>query len=286
MKAPEFDYVRPETLDEVFALLDDEARDSRLLAGGQSLVAALNFRLDAPELLIDINRIDGLAGVEEADDHVRIGALTRHAEVENSDIVERHLPLLSQAIGNVAHAAVRNRGTFGGSLALADPAAEIPACCLAYDATITAISSAGSRKIKAGEFFHGLYETALNDNEVITSVEFRKRTSGDLMAFDEITRRHGDYALAGLAFAATGGDRLTHPRVVFFGVSDQPVRAKEAETILDGAKLDTTLIAAAVAKATDGVELSSDTSASEAMKAHLAGILLKRALTRILEDRP
>lgn len=285
MKAPEFDYACPDTLDEVFALLDDEARDSRLLAGGQSLIAALNFRLDAPELLIDINRIDGLAGISEDGDIIRIGALTRHADVENSQLIARHLPLLSKAIGNVAHAAIRNRGTFGGSLALADPAAEIPACCLAYDATIIASSSGGSRAIEAADFFHGLYETALEDQEIITAVDFRKRAPDELFAFEEITRRHGDYAMAGLAFSAAGSETAEDPHIVFFGISDRPVRAFEAEAILKAARLDEPVIAAAAGKATEGIELSSDTSASEAMKAHLARTLLTRTLTKILEDR-
>lgn len=285
MKAAEFAYIRPDTLDEVFVLLDDSDRDCRILAGGQSLMAALNFRLDAPELLIDINRIDGLAGIREEADSVSIGALTRHADVESSNIIANHLPLLSQAIGNVAHAAIRNRGTFGGSLALADPAAEIPACCLAYDATISVMSSSGIREIRADDFFHGLYETALEDNEVITSVTFAKRRSGDVTGFDEITRRHGDYALAGLALAATAGEKMENPRIVFFGISDQPVRAKAAEAVLEGARLDEPLIVAAADRATDGIELSSDGSASEAMKAHLAKILLKRSLQSILGAR-
>lgn len=283
MKAPEFDYVCPDSLEEVFVLLDDEACDSRLLAGGQSLIAALNFRLDAPELLIDINRIDGLSGISEDGGIIRIGALTRHVEIENSKTVARHLPLLSKAIRNVAHAAIRNRGTFGGSLALADPAAEIPACCLAYDAIITAASSNGSRTLKAADFFHGLYETALEDHEIITAIEFPKRTANDLFAFDEITRRHGDYAMAGLAFSATGNKNIEDPHIVFFGISDRPVRAVEAEAILDGASLDQPAIAAASSKAAEGIELSSDTSASEAMKAHLARTMLARALTSILE---
>ncbi len=286
MKAPEFDYVRPDTLEDVFVLLDDETCDARLLAGGQSLIAALNFRLDAPELLIDINRIDGLSGIVEDGDNIRIGALTRHVEVENSQIVARHLPLLSKAIGNVAHAAIRNRGTFGGSLALADPAAEIPACCLAYDAIITASSSSGNRTIRAADFFHGLYETALEDHEIITAVEFKKRAPNDLVAFDEITRRHGDYAMAGLAFSAAAKGKIEDPHIVFFGISDRPIRAVEAEAILEGARLDQPAIAAAASKATEGIELSSDTSASEAMKAHLARTLLNRALTSILEEKP
>lgn len=286
MKAPEFDYARPESLEEVFDLLDDKSRDTRLLAGGQSLIAALNFRLDAPELLIDINQIDDISGISEDGNTIRIGALTRHVEVENSQTVAQHLPLLSKAIGNVAHAAIRNRGTFGGSLALADPAAEIPACCLAYDAMITVNSSGGSRAIKAADFFHGLYETALEDHEIITAIEFAKRTPDDLFAFDEITRRHGDYAMAGLAFSATLNEAIEAPKIVFFGISDRPVRSFEAEAILSGARLDQPAIAAATSKATDGIELSSDTSASEAMKAHLAGTLLNRALTGILEGRP
>jgi carbon-monoxide dehydrogenase medium subunit len=284
LKSPAFDYVRPASLDEVFALLDDESRDGRILAGGQSLMAALNFRLDAPELMIDINRIDGLAGVSEENDRIRIGALTRHVEIEHSEIVARDLPLLSRAIRDVAHAAIRNRGTFGGSLALADPAAEIPACCLACNATIHAASSAGERQIAADDFFLGLYETALRDNEIITSVTFARPSDGVVWAFEEFTRRHGDYAMAGLALTARSTDPVTDPRIVYFGISDRPVRAQAAETALDGSALDADVIRSAGEKAADGCELSPDPNAGEAMKAHLARTLLTRALTGLAEE--
>ena len=172
MKAPEFSYVKPGFLGEVFDLLDRHGDRARVLAGGQSLLASLNLRLSEPELLVDITGVPGLSGIAVSGQTVRIGALTTHRQIETSAEIARHLPLLAQAVRNVAHVAIRNVGTFGGSIALADPAAEYPACAIALGATFVLAARAGERRVKAREFFRGLYETALRPGELVTAGEF------------------------------------------------------------------------------------------------------------------
>ena len=180
MKAPKFSYTRADSVDHALELLDKHGEDARILAGGQSLMPTLNMRLSQPEILIDINRLDDLKGIRMDGDTVCIGALTRHVEVMNSDIVAEHLPLIAEAMPHVAHVAVRNRGTIGGSVALADPAAEMPACILALGATLVVQSSSGKREIPAEEFFHGLYETARTENELLVELRIpaQKKENG------------------------------------------------------------------------------------------------------------
>ena len=286
VKAPKFSYARPESVTEAVSLLADDSCDSRILAGGQSLMPALNFRLDAPDRLIDINRISELSGITVTAEGVRIGALTRHAEVERSPIIAEHLPLISEAIRQVAHTAIRNRGTFAGSLALADPAAELPACCLAYDADIIAMGNSGERRIPAAEFFLGLYETALAGDEIITAVEFASRNAPrHRFAFAEISRRHGDYAMAGLALSAelTNENTLKQPRVALFGVSDRVLRIQPVEEFLQGQEPNQTS-ADQAAELLDGYfEPAADLNASEPMKLHLSKVLLKRNISKLAD---
>src|SRR5207245_1856142 len=189
MKAPRFAYARPASVAEALALLAEHKDEARVLAGGQSLVPMLNFRLAAPKVLVDINRIAALAGIKVTRNHVRIGALTRHVEIERSADVARHLPLVAAAMPHVAHPAIRNRGTFGGSCALGDPAAELPACALALGATFIAAGKKGERRIAAQDFFKGLYATALKGGELLVAAEFPLPEPGYVSAFGELARR-------------------------------------------------------------------------------------------------
>src|SRR5882762_6836293 len=235
MKAPRFAYARPASLAEALALLAEYKDDARVLAGGQSLVPMMNFRLAAPKVLVDINRIAALSGIKVARNHIRIGALTRHVELERSADVARHLPLVAQAMPHIAHPAIRNRGTFGGSCALGDPAAELPACALALAATFIAAGKKGERRIAARDFFTGLYATALKAGELLVAAEFPLPKPGYASAFDELARRHGDYAMVGVAaHGSTHGGKFSDMRVVFFGVADRPQRAAQLERALEG----------------------------------------------------
>src|SRR6266513_4572416 len=246
MKAPRFAYARPASVAEALALLEKD--DARVLAGGQSLVPMLNFRLAAPKVLVDINRIAALAGIEVAKNHVRIGALTRHVELERSADIARHLPLIAAAMPHIAHPAIRNRGTFGGSCALADPAAELPACALALAATFVAAGKKGERRIAAADFFKGLYATALKAGELLVAAEIQLAKPGYASAFGELARRHGDYAMVGVAaHGSTRGKKFSDMRVVFFGVADRPQRAARLERALEGQPAAAKAIAAALA---------------------------------------
>ena len=268
MKPAAFDYVRVESVDAAVAQYSWSG-DARYLAGGQSLLAAMNFRLDTPGLLIDISRIDALRGIRLQDDAVIIGAMTCHAEVARHPLVARHLPLLADAARHIAHPAIRNRGTIGGSIALADPASEMPACALALSATLHLQGLNGTRRIAADHFFLGMYETALNAGEILTQIEFPCPANPAGYGFAEIARRKGDYAMTGLALV-TGAD----PRIVLFALSDRPVRARAAEAALAaGASRDEV-----VARVTEGIEVLGDLNATEQMKKHYARVLLSRLL--------
>jgi len=263
LKAPSFAYAKPRALAEALALAARPG--AKILAGGQSLIPSLNMRLSSPELLVDINGLDELKGIRHDKDIVRIGALATHAELERSDVVKKHLPLLAAAVPHIAHPAIRNRGTIGGSLALADPAAEYPACVLALDATIFVTGKKGSRKIKAGDFFKGLFETDLKPGELLTAVEFKAQRKDERSAFLEIARRQGDYATVGLAaFAANGTKRLA-----YFGAGDRPILAQYAAKAKD-------LESAKAALAKD-LQPPADLYHSSATKLHLARVLLERA---------
>src|SRR5712672_4341623 len=218
MKAPRFAYARPASVAEALALLAEHKGDARVLAGGQSLVPMMNFRVAAPKVLVDINRIAALSGIKVTKNHVRIAALVRQVELERSADIAQHLPLVASAMPHIAHPAIRNRGTFGGSCALADPAAELPACALALGATFIAAGRRGERRIAAGDFFKGLYATALKAGELIVAAEFPLPKPGYASAFGELARRHGDYAMVGIA--AHGSKQGV--RVAFFGVGDRP----------------------------------------------------------------
>ena len=279
MKAPSFSYVKPASLNEVFDLLERHGDRARVLAGGQSLLASLNMRLSAPELLVDITGVPGLTGITVAGNAVRIGALTTHRQIEQSPEVARHLPLLAQAVRNVAHVAIRNVGTFGGSLALADPAAEYPACAVALDATIVLAGRGAERRVKAREFFRGLYETALRPGELVIAGEFPVSGEGYRSAFLELARRRGDYAIVGVAaHARLAAGRINDARLAFLGVASTPVLAVRAAAALEGRPPDAQSVSAAQAALGDELETAADLYCSRATKLHLARVLLGRAL--------
>lgn len=267
MKPSPFGYVQATSIRHALDLHAESDGDARYLAGGQSLLPALNFRLDAPSRLIDLNGIAGMAGIRRDGDALVIGAMTRHAQVASDPLIRAHLPLIAQAMEHVAHPAIRNRGTFGGSVALADPAAEMPACVLALGGTLVTEGPAGRREIAADDFFLGSYETALDPGALLVEVRLPLPHPAARAGFAEIARRKGDYATVGLALM-TGPT----PRVAWFGLSDRPLRDPAAESALPAGPQ------AASAAALSGLEVWSDLHASEAVKRHLARVLVRRVL--------
>ncbi len=279
LKPSNFDYVKPKTLEETLTLLGDGGRDSVVLAGGQSLMPTLNMRLSAPDLLVDINGLDELSGIKLEGNQIRVGALTRHVEIENSSVIAENCPLIAQAMPHIAHPAIRNRGTFGGSIALADPAAELPACICALEAKIEIVGAGGGRKIAAKDFFKDLYETDLKDGEIVTAVEIPITSPKTKIAFDELSRRHGDYAMAGLAVNATMEDKkIENINICFFAISATPVLAEGAAGILNNGILDDDSLGKAIQKLESDLDPLSDLYASRALKMHYAKELLKRNL--------
>ncbi|MFY9602998.1 MAG: xanthine dehydrogenase family protein subunit M [Pseudolabrys sp.] len=277
MKPAPFAYKKARSLDEAVALLVE--KDARLLAGGQSLIATLNMRLSAPSLLIDINGLSALDGITVKGGAVEIGALTRHAQAERSDVIAKQAPLIARAIPHIGHPAIRNRGTLGGSIAFADPAAELPACLLALDGEIDATGPKGKRTIKAQDFFKGLFETALGPQEVLTAIRVPVAGNAARVGFAELARRHGDYAIVGLAASArANGKDLSDVRLAYFGVGSTPVRAKKAELALAGGNID------AAVEALD-LQPHDDVQATAQVKTHLAGVLLRRVAKQLLEAR-
>jgi aerobic carbon-monoxide dehydrogenase medium subunit len=277
VKPAPFAYTKARTLKEAVALLAKHKDDARLLAGGQSLIATLNMRLSAPELLIDINGIKGLDGIAKKGAAIEIGALARHAQVERSALIAKQAPLIALAMPHIGHVAIRNRGTFGGSIAFADPAAELPACLLALGGEIEIAGPKGKRMVKADAFFKGLFETALRPQEMVTAVRVPAAGKDSRVGFAELARRHGDYAIVGLAASAhADGKGLKDLRLAFFGVGATPVRAKKAEAALTGGDIE-----AAVA-ALD-LDPPDDVQATGAVKIHLAGVLLRRVAKQLLE---
>jgi carbon-monoxide dehydrogenase medium subunit len=282
VKAPPFGYLRATSLAEAFRQWHAAGDDAKLLAGGQTLLATLAFRLSEPNTLIDISRIAELRGIAEQAGFVRVGALTTHAELGASDVVRRLVPLLAEAVPLIAHAAIRNRGTIGGSLAFADPAAELPACCVALDAAIIARSAANERRIPAAEFFTGLYATALRPYELIASINFPVAMPGERSTIIELVRRSGDYAMAGIAAKARiAGASLAEPRLVFFGVGEGPVTAARAMAVIGGKQVTPQTITTAQAALDADLDPPADQHGSPHMKRHLARVLLARALRRL-----
>jgi len=282
VKPAPFAYVRAQTLDQVFDLLDEHGDDARILAGGQSLMATLNMRLSEPEVLIDINHIDGLSGIEMNDGKVRIGALARHNEVAASPIVAEHAPLIAKAMPHIAHQAIRNRGTFGGSIAFADPAAELPAVSRAVGADFVLQGRSGTRTVAANDFFLGLFETAREPGEILIAAEIPAIPANEKAAFNELARRHGDYAIIGLAAqGGTDGGTFSNMRLAFFGAGDRPIMAQAANAALEGKSYSDETVAAAQAALDADLDPMDDLNGPPAMKMHLARVITARVLAEL-----
>jgi carbon-monoxide dehydrogenase medium subunit len=260
LKAPAFAYAKPRSLEEAFELLERGGDGAKILAGGQSLIPSLNMRLSSPQLLVDITALPGLAEIRLDRGVLRIGALATHAQIERSEDVRRHVPMLAQAVAHIAHPAIRNRGTLGGSLALADPAAEYPACAVALQATVVVQGRNGERLIPAPEFFTGLFETALEPGELVVAAEFAAIKKDEGSVFLELARRHGDYAIIGLAAHKTAKEC----RLAFLGAGTKPVLVKA--TTFAGAQA-----------ALEKLEPPADLYHSSATKRQLAKVLVARA---------
>ena len=283
MKSAAFDYVKPKALQEALSLLEQGGDDAQLIAGGQTLLATLNMRLSEPAVLIDITDIAELKGISVVGDSLRIGALVTHTEIEDSELVAKHAPLLKAAAPHIAHRAIRNLGTWGGSLAYGDPAAEWPACSLTLRATMIIHGPAGERRISANDFFIDLYTTSLEPDEILVATEIPLASKQEVFYFHELARRHGDYAVAGLAAVAQKqGDVLTRCAFTFFSVGATPVMATKAQDLINGQKLNDELIARAVAEARDEIEAIADITNSAETKQHLIGVLLERGLKHMI----
>ncbi|SEB59044.1 FAD binding domain-containing protein [Streptomyces melanosporofaciens] len=281
MKPVDFQLHRPQTLAETLTLLHDLADDVKVLAGGQSLLPLLNFRLARPAHVVDIGRVVGLARLRRTSSELSIGATVRHAEAERSPSVAAHAPLLTAALPQIAHPPVRTRGTVGGSLAHADPAAELPSVAMALDAVFVAASTSGERTIPAAEFFRTHLTTALRPDELLTEIRFPRAAPGTGAAFLEVGRRRGDFALVGAAVQVTvDGPRIAEARVCLSGVGQIPHRCPAAEEILTGAPLGSARVREAADAVRDSVRPSDDLHATAAYRKDVAGTLLVRAVTK------
>jgi carbon-monoxide dehydrogenase medium subunit len=277
VKPAPFAYERATSVRHAVALLGKHKKGARLLAGGQSLIAALNLRLDAPSVLIDLNGIKGLDGIALKKGWVEIGALARHAQALRSPIIQKYAPLLAHALPHIGHPAIRNRGTIGGSIALADPAAELPACLVALGGEVLISGARAKRTVKADNFFKSLFETALGPRDVLTAIRVPAAASSSRFGFAEICRRHGDYAMVGLAAAARAeGKSLRDVRLAYFGVGAAAVRARRAEAALAKGAIED-----AVAALKRDLDPPDDIHSSGATKRYLAGVLLRRVAAEL-----
>jgi carbon-monoxide dehydrogenase medium subunit len=282
MKASAFNYARATSVSDALELLHAHGDRAKVLSGGQSLMPAMNLRLISPELIVDIGELTDLSGIAATDNVLKIGALTRHVDLARSSEIAARAPLLAEAIAHVAHPAIRNRGTLGGSLAHADPASELPACMLALNATILVRGRTGERRIAAPDFFTGIYETALSPEELLVAVELPAKPKNSTHFFHEFARRHGDYAILGLAAQAiVEGDALADLRLAFFAVGDRPVLAKAASKLV-GRAITPAVLADACSALSEELDPHDDQQASAAMRRHLAKVLLARCVAALL----
>jgi carbon-monoxide dehydrogenase medium subunit len=285
MKSPDFEYLKAKNIEQVFASLHTYKDTALILAGGQSLLAMMNLRMANPQILIDISGIDAMKGIEKVGNILRIGALTTHSDILNSDLVKHHVPLLAQAVPYVAHLAIRNKGTIGGSLALGDPAAEYPAVALALNATLIIQSAKGERRIKAHDFFISLYRTAVQTEEVLVAVEFPVATTNQKFVFLELARRKGDYAMVGLAVAISmKGATLSECALSWMAMDDKPVLSRSAMKALTGQQIRPESILLAQNALDTDLDPPGDLQANALTKKHLARVLLSRALTQAGES--
>jgi carbon-monoxide dehydrogenase medium subunit len=284
MKPAHFEYARPETVDDAVKLLSTHAGEAKVIAGGQSLMPMLAFRLAAPKLLVDIGRLD-LKRIDIGPDGVEIGALVRWRDIERNEPLARAHPLLAETVRHVAHYQIRNRGTVGGSLAHADPAAELPGLVVVCDATITAVGSRGARTIPAVDFFNGPLTTALNLDELVVSVRLPAWKAHRRWAFEEFARRRGDFALAGVAlfYDTDAQGKIVDPRIGAIGVSSTPVRLSQSEAALAGYQVDDETIARVASLAANDLEINDDIHSPAAYRRALLKTLVERALRRAAE---
>jgi CO/xanthine dehydrogenase FAD-binding subunit len=284
MKPAAFEYVVANSIEQAVAALAQAGGDAKILAGGQSLVPMLNFRLLRPAILVDINRIPGLSFIEDAGDAVKIGALTRHHQIETSPVIAKHFPVLSCAMTHVAHLAIRNRGTIGGSLSHADPAAELPMMALLLDAELHIVSDKGIRTRKARGFFRDALIVDLAEDELLTEIHVPKLPPQTGWGFDEVARRAGDFALAAVAATVSvSGGAMKEARIALTGVGQTPVRASEAEALLVGQKLEAKLVARVIEAVRAAIKPETDLHASSDYRRQLAGTLVGRALAAALQ---
>ncbi len=282
MKPPPFDYADPRTVDEVVSLLREHEGDAKILAGGQSLVPLLNMRLARPGIIVDIGKLAGLDYIRDDGDALAIGAVTSQRSIERSPLVHEQQPLLQAATCYIAHPQIRNRGTFGGSIAHADPAAEYPALAIALDMQMKAAGPNGERVIGAADFFVTYLTTALEPSEMLTEIRVPKLPDNSGWSIQEVSRRHGDFALAGAIVTLTlaDGGSCSDARIALFGVGSTPLRAREAEQLLTGQDLNDDLIERAGQQA--GAEIDeplSDIHATSEYRRHLVGVLTQRGLS-------
>jgi aerobic carbon-monoxide dehydrogenase medium subunit len=282
MKSPAFEYIRAQNLLEAFAAFAQADGDAVYLAGGHSVVPSLSLRLQAPGFIIDLAEIDALSGIAVEGDWLRIGAMTRHVQAITDPLIARHAPLFTAAAPFVAHPAIRNRGTLGGSLALADPASEFPAAAIAMGAELEIVGPNGARRVAADAFFVDIYETVIEPGEILRAIYVPLAVAGQVIGFDEIVRRRGDYAMVGAAVQAVAvGDLLTSVSIALFSVGNTPMRARNAQQALEGRKLDAAAIAEAQAALTDDLDPTDDAQFPASMRMHLARVLLGRVLAKL-----
>ncbi|SDJ66875.1 MULTISPECIES: FAD binding domain-containing protein [Bradyrhizobium] len=282
MKASAFAYARATSVENALELLADQGDRAKVLSGGQSLMPAMNLRLISPELVVDIGGLAELRGIAVKEGILTIGALTRHVDLLKSTEIAVHAPLLADAVTHVAHPAIRNRGTIGGSLAHADPASELPACMIALAATIIVRGPGGERRIAAKEFFTGIYATAMSPQELLVAVELPVAPKGSTHFFHEFARRHGDYAIVGLAAQAVIIDgRFADLRLGFFAVGDRPLLAGAAGKLVNVA-ITPAVLSVALSALADELDPQEDHQATPAMRRHLAKVLLTRCVAALL----
>jgi aerobic carbon-monoxide dehydrogenase medium subunit len=283
VKPPPFEYVAPRTLDDALEALATSNGEAKILAGGQSLIPLLNFRLARPRLLVDLNRIPELGYIDDRDGGLAIGAMTRDAAVEREPRVRERVPLLDEAIRWVGHAAIRARGTVGGNLAHADPAAELPAVAVCLGAELTIAGPRSRRTLAAEDFFQGYLTTALQPDEILVEVWLPAVAPSTGQAWLEFARRHGDFALVGVAVSLTlDRGEVRNARIVLTGVGGKPIRARAAETVLVGGQIEDRMTSAADA-VRRAIDPDADIHASKEYRTHLAGVLTQRAIRIALE---
>jgi carbon-monoxide dehydrogenase medium subunit len=281
MKPPRFDYHAPASVDEALALLARYGGEAKILAGGQSLMPLLNFRLSRPAALVDLNRIGALAYIREQNGHVAFGAMTRQRAIEFSPVVKSRLPLLTEATRWVGHLPIRSRGTIGGSIAHADPSAEYPAVLTALDGEVVVRGPRGERTLKPAELFQTYLTTSLEADEILTEVRLPAMPAGAGHAFEEFARRHGDFAIVGVAaMVALDGTRVREARLATAGAGPVPVRLRAAEAILLEDGVSERALDAAAARAAELVTPDSDLHATAAYRTNLTRVLTRRALVR------